>query len=258
MNRWLLATLVVSSLCFVGCSAEASREVCGDGVDNDGNGLVDCDDRDCAGQAACTPVDYGSCAKCSQPCSVQSACVTSFTDDRPIPLCVAGKCTATETFIQPRIELDTRANWSGLTLSPQSASTRFIKKVANDGSAVSCATVATVAADRNAPSAIEDSNKLIIQGLDVTRVTNPMLGQGISFAFVNTQTGGNYLIWVELWGGPPNSTTKLPTGRRFGYGCYEDAATTPALTVNDNCPSTTSDAGVCKTFKLVMPGPEMP
>ncbi len=240
------------------CAGTPSREICGDGIDNDRNGLTDCDDRDCTGQPACVPPDYGLCSKCAQPCTAQPSCVTSYMDERPVPYCIDGRCTATETFIQPRVELDTSANWAGLTLSPQSASTRFIKKMANDGTPVTCATVAGIAADRNAPGAIEASGKLVIQGLDVTRVTNPMLGQGISFAFVNTQTGGNYLIWVELWGGFPDSTTKLPGGRRFGYGCFEDAATTPTLTPNDNCPSGNRDAGVCKTFRLRMPGPEMP
>lgn len=263
MSRSLTLAVLVSSLGFVAlnfvaCGGGPTNEICGDGIDNDGNGLKDCDDRDCVGQPACVPPDYGSCSKCSQACVVQSACVTNYLDERPIPYCINNVCTATQTFIQPRIELSTAQNWAGLTLSPQSASTRFIKKIANDGSPVTCATVAAVAADRNTPGAIEASSNLVIQGLDVTRVTNPMLGQGISFAFVNTQTGGDYLIWVELWGGPPNSATKLPSGRRFGYGCFEDAATTPTLTVNDNCPSTTSDAGVCKIFRLTMPGPEMP
>lgn len=252
------ASFAVLALALVGCSAERTYEICGDGLDNDGNGLKDCDDAACAGQATCVPPNYGSCAKCSQACSVQSACVTSYLDDRPIPQCINGICTALDTFVQPRIELDTHVHWTGLTLSPRSAATRFIKKKANDGSAVTCATVAAIAADRNNAGAIEASNLLALQGLDVTRITNPQLGQGISFSFVNTQTGGDYLIWLELWGGPPDSNTKLPTGRRFGYGCYEDPSIVTPVLAADNCPSTTSDAGVCRIFRLQMPPPEMP
>jgi hypothetical protein len=256
--RILKLAVLGLTLAFAGCSAEMKREICGDGIDNDGNGLADCADLDCTGQPMCVPPDYGSCAKCSQACTVQSACVTSYMDERPIPFCISGHCTATEKFIQPRVILDTQANWGGLTLSPQSGTTRFIKKVANDGSAVTCATVAAVAADRYTPGAIEASGTLVVQGLDVTRVTNPMLGQGITYAFVNTQTGGDFLIWTELWGGPPNSTTKLPTGKRFGYGCFESGPQVAPLVVDDNCPSTTSDFGNCRTFRLAMPGPEMP
>ncbi len=243
-----------------GCSgAETKREVCEDGIDNDNNGLTDCADRDCAGQPACIPPDYGNCAKCSQACSVQSTCVTSYLDERPIPLCVNGRCSAVEKFVQPRIELDTAANWQGLTFMPRSGSTRFIKKFANDGSPVTCATVFAIASDRNATAAgaIEASGKLIVQGLDVTPV-NTMAGQVINYTFVNTQTGGDYLIWTELWGGPPSSATKLPSGRRFGYGCYESGPQVAPLVPEDNCPSTTSDAGVCRRFQLTMPPPEMP
>ncbi len=250
------APLLLCAL-LAGCSAEMKREVCGDGIDNDGNGQTDCDDRDCTGQPVCTPPDYGSCAKCSQACSVQSACVTSYLDERPIPLCVSGRCSAVEKFIQPSIDLDTAANWQGLTFSPRSGSTRFIKKFANDGSPVTCATVSAVASDRNASGAIEASSNLIVQGLDVTPV-NTMAGQVINYTFVNTQTGGDYLIWTELWGGPVSSTTKLPSGRRFGYGCYESGPQVTPLVPLDNCPSTTSDAGVCRRFRLTMPPPEMP
>lgn len=260
MIRRLALVPAVLVCLFLACPGPEKREICGDGLDNDGNGLTDCEDRDCTGQPACVPPDYGLCAKCSRPCTSQPECVTNYMDERPIPLCVEGHCTALQKFIQPRIELNTRDNWQGLALSPQSASTRFIKKFANDGTAVTCATVFGIASDRNASGAgaIEASGKLIIQGLDVTRVTNPMLGQGLTYNFVNTQTGGDYLIWTELWGGAPDSNTKLPSGRRFGYGCYETLPTVAPLVPEDNCPSTTSDAGTCRRFSLLMPPPEMP
>ena len=258
IRRFALLTLTVAAAFLACTAAEPKREICGDGIDNDGNGLIDCDDRDCTGQPACIPPDYGNCSKCSQACTTQSTCVTSYLDERPIPLCVAGHCSAVQTFIQPRIQLNTRDNWQGLSLSPQSGSTRFIKKFANDGSPVTCATVFAVASDRYAPGAIEASPNLIIQGLDVTRVTSAMLGQGITYTFVNTQTGGDYLIWTELWGGPPNSNTKLPSGKRFGYGCFDMLPQVSPLLPQDNCPSTTSDAGSCRVYNLVMPGPEMP
>lgn len=237
-----------------GCSSQASREICGDGVDNDGNGLTDCADRDCAGKPECPIINYGSCAKCGQPCTVQSECVSNYMDERPIPYCVSGRCEAVETFVQPRVFLNTRDSWGGLNVSPQSASTRFIKKAANDGSAVTCARVATAAADRTVADAIEKNGAFVIQGLDVTRITNAQLGQGVTFTFVNTQTGGDFLIWSELWGLPPDSNTKYPSGRRLGYGCFETAFA--PIVPQDNCPSTTMDAGTCRVFTLTMPGPE--
>ena len=107
--RWLAPLVVVTAL-LLGCPGPEKREICGDGIDNDGNGQTDCEDRDCTGQPACVPPDYGNCAKCSQACTVQSACVTSYMDERPIPLCGAdGHCSAVQTFIQPRVVLDTQA-----------------------------------------------------------------------------------------------------------------------------------------------------
>ncbi len=257
MMRWFVLG-ALAGLAFSACPGPSTREICGDGLDNDGNLLVDCDDPECKGQDACIDTtDYGTCQKCSLPCSAQAECVVNYVTDRPLPYCVAGKCYAVEKFVQPRLELDTRASWSGLALSPQAGSTRFIKKAAPDGGVVTCASVAAVASDRTKPGAIEASGAFVIQGLDVTRVTNPQLGQGLTYAFVNTQTGGDFLIWTELWGGAPDSNTKLPTGLRFGYGCYEAAAQVGGpLVPEDNCPTATNDAGTCRLFRLVMPAPE--
>lgn len=245
------------------CSEQpAKREICANGVDDDGNGLADCADPDCAGQAGCIgTMDagfFGTCGKCGNVCSGQEECQSyDYIGDRPIPYCTEGRCTALETFVQVRVQLETRQNWSGLGVSPASGSTRFIKKRARDGSAVTCERVAATASDRTKPSAIEDSKTYVLQGLDVTRITNPMLGQGITYAFVNTQTGGDFLIWTELWGGAPDSSTKLPSGNRLGWGCFEDAALLGGPIIpEDNCPSTTSDAGTCRVFTLLMPPPE--
>lgn len=256
-KRWFLLGALLG-LALSACPGEADREVCGDGQDNDGNGLTDCDDPDCAGQDACVDNKfYGSCTRCKQACTVQSECVTSWTNERPIPYCTESKCTALEPFLQVRVELDTRASWSGLALSPQSGSTRFIKKTGTDGGVVTCATVAAAASNRTNSSAIEQSGAFVLQGVDVTRVTNPQLGQGLTYAFVNTQAGGDYLIWTELWGGAPDSNTRMPTGLRFGYGCYEAPAQVGGpLVPEDNCPSATNDGGTCRLFRLVMPAPE--
>ncbi|MEW6431400.1 MAG: hypothetical protein AB1730_07800 [Myxococcota bacterium] len=260
--------LVVALLAFAAgalsaCSGgDAKREVCNNGIDDDGNGKTDCADLDCAGQEACVGnMDagfFGTCQKCGNTCGSQADCLAlTFVDDRPIPYCSMGRCTALETFVQVRVQMDTKQNWSGLGVSPGSGSTRFIKKTGANGMPVTCAMVAATAADKTKPAAIEDSKAYVIQGLDVTRITNPQLGQGITYAFVNTQTGGDFLIWSELWGGPPNSSTKLPSGNRLGWGCYESAAEVGGpITTEDNCPSTTSDAGTCRTFNLVMPPPE--
>ena len=123
--------------------------------------------------------------------------------------------------------------------------------MANDGSAVTCATVSAVASDRNAPGAIEASDNLIIQGLDVTRVTNPMLGQGLT---------------LHLRQHPDRR--RLPDLDRAVGRASElehQAAQRPALRLRllrrrcpwsrRWCPRTTaprprSDAGTCRVFRL--------
>ncbi len=249
-----LALAVFASSLLVGCSPVApNRETCGDGIDNDGNGLTDCADPDCAGQAACVAPNYGDCPKCGQACTTQSTCVVSITDDRPMPMCVEGHCNAATQFIQPSIQLDVSSGWAFLPVYPRSAVTRFIKKKAADGSAVTCATVEAVASDVFKPIAIEESTRFNIQGFDATPVTQ-MSGNKINFAFVNTQTGGDYLVWIELWGGPINN--KVPTGKRFGFGCFEDPAKLGAALVDtDNCLSDALPFGTCRTMVFNMPAP---
>jgi hypothetical protein len=259
----LAAAALATAVTLYACSGGSSqREVCENGVDDDGNGLADCADPDCAGQAACVGENdagyFGPCMKCGTTCAQQSQCIgTSYVSDRPIPYCTTGRCTALETFVQVRVQMDTKDNWAALGVDPRSGSTRFIKKVAGDGTPVDCARVAATASDKTQPSAIEESNEYVIQGLDVTPITNPQLGQGITYTFVNTQTGADFLIWSELWAGPRNSSTGMPSGNRLGWGCYEttDVVGGP-IVPEDNCPSTTSDAGTCRVFTLVMPPPQ--
>jgi hypothetical protein len=58
MNKYLLAFIVSIFICLVGCSENADNnrietEICDDGIDNDGDGLVDCDDENCSSNIAC-------------------------------------------------------------------------------------------------------------------------------------------------------------------------------------------------------------
>lgn len=255
MMRLLALAFVVSS--FVACSpVEKVREVCGDGIDNDGNGLTDCADPDCAGQAACIPPNYGECPKCGQECQVQSSCVEHMAKDRPLPQCVDGRCNANTIFIQPSIELDVTSGWAFLPNPPRSAIIRIIKKKALDGSAVTCETLKTVASDPFNKTAIEDSQRFNLQGLDITPVDS-LSGNQIRFALVNTQTGGDYLIWIELWIGPVDSNTERPQGKRGGYGCFEDPAVLgPELVEMDNCWTPVYPFGTCRKMQLKMPAPQ--
>lgn len=256
--RWLFASILFSSaVLFVACpTPEGTYEICGDGADNDGDGKADCDDTDCDGQGTCVPPDYGTCARCGNDCPTQAACVaTDITSERPIAQCNAGKCFSKGTFVQPRFVLNTRVTWAGVAIAPRSGSTRFIKKIALDGSAVTCDTV-RAKASKSDSSAIEKSGLFNIQGIDATPIDNGAVNQGVNYRYVNTQTGGDYLLWLEFWGGPLDVDTKLPTGSRMANTCVETGANVAEVVASDNCPSAGNDAGTCRVFQIEMAGPE--
>ncbi len=246
------------------CSPTSTRrESCSNGLDDDGNGLADCADPDCAGQPQCVSGDagfYGTCVKCGAVCAKQSDCIgpQGWVYEAPVPICPTGICTALNKPVQVRVELDTRNTWAGFQPAPQSVLTRFIRKQGPSGAAVSCATVQAAAQSRLPADVlqIESSGNFIIQGFDVYGLQNPQLGQGINLPYVNVGTGPEYLIWVEFWYGPRDGASKLPTLNRAGWGCFEDSASMPEITAESNCPSGTSDAGACQVFRLQMPGPQ--
>lgn len=233
-----------------------SYEICGDGIDNDGDGKADCDDSDCAGQGSCVGPDYGTCAKCGNDCATQAACLaTEVISERPIAQCNGGKCFSKATFVQPRFVLNTKDTWAGFPTSPRSGITRFIKKVAVDGSAVTC-DIVRAKASKSDPQALEKSGLFNLQGIDATPISSGAVYQGVNYSFVNTQTGSDYLLWLEFWAGPLGTDSKLPTGSRLTSHCVEAGVNVTEVLLSDNCPSATNDAGTCRAFQVAMPGPE--
>ncbi len=230
-------------------------EICGNGKDDDENGLTDCKDPDCSGQAGCPiiPVDggtnYGTCAKCGNTCTKQTECLTNnFQNDTPPAECVGGKCQLLNTNVQVAFEVDT-ASLVGFPPKLRSLNTRVISKVALDGSAVTCLLMKDAASGRTEAFAdqIEKSGKFNLRGYDVSPV-NANGGEIIKQPFMNVATGGNFLIWTEVWGGPVGTLSKLPSGSRFVWGCYESGTAVADVTAADNC-APGSDAG-CRTLKV--------
>lgn len=261
------ALLRLGGLCalagLAACSPTSQpREICGNGLDDDHNGLIDCADPDCAGQDNCPRYDagfFGTCGKCGTTCTgPQSQCVSTlpagWLTDTPLPVCVVGRCQALEQAVQVRVELDARTTWGGTSPAPRSLAIRFIKKVAADGSPVTCATIAANNGSRlpAAVTQLEDGNKFVFQGVDTYPVSNAQLGQVVSLPYVNVATGGDYLVYVEFWYGDRDGATKLPTLNRAGWGCIDAASLSP-IVASDNCPAPGSDAGTCRIFSLPMP-----
>ena len=58
--RFLLLSLLGSSVVTLTACGEKTVEVCNDGVDNDENGYLDCDDEACGSDATCADADADS------------------------------------------------------------------------------------------------------------------------------------------------------------------------------------------------------
>jgi hypothetical protein len=259
--EWLLFLVVVG-----GCSAppiEKPREICGNGKDDDLNGFTDCQDPDCAGQMGC-PVamvdgggNFGTCAKCGKACTKQDECLTQdYQNDAPPPECVGGKCQRLNTNVQVHYELDT-SSLTGFPAALRAMNTRMISKLAVNGTAATCLTVRAAAMGKTEADAaqIEKSGLFNLRGYDVSPV-QATGGQIIKQPFVNIGTGPEFLIWTEVWGGPVGTTTKLPSGSRFSWGCFESGPAVAEVVPSDHCASG-ADAGVCRTVKVkLVNGPE--
>ncbi|GEM_PF-1975212 len=255
MKRFALLMLLALAACGTK-PPDPKVEICGNGKDDDGNGFTDCQDLDCSGQSGCPVItvdggggNYGTCAKCGNTCTKQLDCLTlNFQNDAPPAECVGGKCQLLNTNVQVALEVDT-ASLAGVPAKLRALNTRIISKVALDGSAVTCLIVKDVATGKTEADAdqVEKSGKFNLRGYDVSPV-NVNGGGTIKQPFVNVATGGNFLIWTELWGGPVGTLTKLPTGLRLVWDCFESGAAVADVTPGDNC-APGADGG-CRTIKI--------
>jgi len=250
---WLCLVLACS-----GTGGSSNREVCGNGLDDDGNGKTDCDDIDCAGQAQCPLPDagyWGTCGKCGQACVKQSDCFSqNLLDERPLPLCnLENKCQVLNHSVNVRFEYEA-SGW-GVVMPGVAGvvATRWISKVGRDGGTVSCADVTAASPANNDPLQLEDGGRFNLLGIDVTKlppgsVPNPLI---VPFAYVGT--GTNYMLFTEMWSGSTDPSTRLPTGtRRPTTGCIETGPWVGPIDAGLTC---TSDGGVCRTLKPSLPPP---
>ncbi|MDP3234739.1 MAG: hypothetical protein Q8N26_18300 [Myxococcales bacterium] len=271
MTRLVLAAVACAATMFISVSAcsvmpSGPREICGNTIDDDNNGLIDCADPDCKGKSECSYDGgfFGTCGKCGSSCTNQVQCLTTgFFNDVPLPYCEnpdggsEKKCTAFQKNVQIDVILNAQQAWGTLIGPTRSIATRFIKRKAADGSPVTCATIEAAAPGRLAVNAkqLEDSGKFTYQGIDVRPITNA--SGSIPIRFLNVLTGADFLIWMEMWGGTPDSATKFPTGNRLGFECFDGPALGmqwAPITETDNCTTPGTDAGsmmtVCKQLQV--------
>ena len=90
-----------------------------------------------------------------------------------MPLCNAGVCEQLATQVRPRVTVNTSA-FNGFGLSIRSGTTRFISKKAVNGSAVTCASLETVASS-TVPDALDTDGGV---NLRLAIVADPLSQQG--------------------------------------------------------------------------------
>lgn len=259
-TQWLVA----AAAALVACSPPNKvREICGNGFDDDDNGFADCADVDCAGQAACPPDaggQFGSCAKCGETCTRQDGCLEyGYASDRPLPDCAGGRCQSFNQALQVAVEVDIGAGgWNFIAPAPRTMQMRFLRKTALDGSAVTCAVVQAVATGKATADAdqVERSGKFNLVGFDVTPLPTGSLPTKVTQPYVNVGTAQDFLLWIEIWTDVRDSTTKLPTGIRKGWGCFETGPAVAPLVPENNCPPVSPPAPSCRVLQVEMPGPQ--
>jgi hypothetical protein len=248
-----------AGLLVISCAPPAQKkEICNNGIDDDGNGLIDCADPTCSPEPACDQPDagwWGFCAKCGAACNNQQECLSNGWSDTPLPLCLDRKCQALFEGIDVRFEMDT-SSWAGVSQPVQSWQTRFVSKTALDGTAVTCARLKALATAIDGAHAdqIETAKLFNFLSYDTTPVTT-FTPTSLTQAFLHVNAGKNFLIWTELWSGTRSSDTKLPTGTRWGVGCYESGPAVAEIKVEDNWPMTGGPTATSRTIKVVMPTP---
>lgn len=256
--------MVLWAVALGGCSSPGTPgepENCSNGVDDNGDGQVDCADPICSSTPACVVAlvdagssSYGLCAKCGTACTQPQDCFSRGFLDEPLPQCLGGKCTALLEGVRIRFEVDTRTTWTGVSDTLRSMNTRFVLKTAIDGSPVTCARLAAAASSKQGADSpqLERSGKFNFLAYDVTPLQTPA-------AAVPTQprlpvgTGRDFIIWTELWNGPPDSTTKMPTGIRLGWGCFETGPEVAEIKTQDNWPMTGGPTPYSRTLQVKMP-----
>ncbi len=253
MKRLLLLLAPLSLVSLWACPGpiappQGNETSCVNGADDNGDGKADCDDPQCSTHPSCQSMMTPDAGK---PCTGQAECLAvSYVYDDPLPACVASKCQKNAKGVDLRFEVDVAA-LAGLSWNSGALNTRFILKRAVDGSAVSCATLKALATGKTADKAaqLEASKSLNLLAFDVTKVAPPSASSIVIQPFLNTGVGADFIIWTEVWNGPPATDTKLPSGVRLGYGCTETGAPVDEIRPEHDWPNGAS-TGTSRTVRV--------
>lgn len=228
MKRWAVVWVCCLWVFSFACPGAAPTgptgdEQCANGLDDNGDGKIDCDDPTCAHAAECSKVPENVDA--GKPCSRQADClVNGWAMDDPLQQCLLGHCKFPDAGVDVRFEIDTVA-YVGQTYPIKTFNTRFILRAALNGTVASCSEIEQMVGTGAAAKAdtIETSGRYNLLAFDVS--SNSNVSSNIStIPFFSVATGKDFLVWVEAWAGPKDPATKLPTGQQIGFGCFDNIA----------------------------------
>ncbi len=252
--------LAVIALGLVACGTtpggiEPGAEQCANGIDDDKDGLVDCADPDCGGEAACAA---------PPECTKQTDCFGADDYDdfrsKPMPICAGAMTCGTPA---ESIDVHLNINRPGYgSVRVGSINTRFVKKTAVDGSAVDCARLADVASSRNEADAdqIERTGLFNLQAYDVTPVSGSeqRTGSELLIPSFSVSTGADFIIWLELWSDARSSVTNLPKGTRWNYVCIDSGPLVAEIKPEHHWPDQEGTL-TSRTIEVTVPEPlELP
>lgn len=257
--KWLLPAV---ALWLTSCGVrppdgQKSPETCGNELDDDGNGLVDCADPVCSANTECEP---------APECAKQTDCFLNDDDyfdfiSLPVPRCDnAKKCVTEGVSIDINVQLRKGNGYAGTGWETNGISVRFIKKVAVDGSAVTCDIINNIATG-NAPAdadVLERSGRFNYMAMNTYSANNTVGKTDIPLGYSVT-TGSDFLVFAELWTAKLDSLTHYPTGKRVEHRCYDNP--NDALTGALLQPITEADSVgevTERAFNIPMPGPQNP
>lgn len=208
------------------CGAEPHEAGCGDYLDDDGDGLTDCADTDCASFPACAPRPAVSCSR-------QSDC-GDIVDEMVTDVCLAGTCQAPGAATsrgdaitaQVGIRLVFEASLTG-TSKPRSAVVRFVDSRRPDGSSLTCADLKASGncRDMQSRSRIDDDASVnqvfrTVYALDFSGcVGSECVFPGL---FATLPRAQGMLLYGEAWYGPRELND--PTGQCAAVFCSEGQA----------------------------------
>jgi hypothetical protein len=231
-----LRALALVAACLAGCSdapppagapdaSEAREALCANGIDDDGDGRIDCGDSDCLGDAACTRPPPRSCSR-------QKDC-GDIVSELVVDCCLADAASGGELKCLPPGSFDPSTGKastvsvnvaSDLTLyqswqfeqRPKSVVLRVVYPERIDGTPLTCADLPSLSGATQAERNKLDDDATVNEIFRSLFVPDWSFGATVRFLIIPPRAR-NALLYGEAWTGPRDNMN--PTGSRDSTAC---------------------------------------